>query len=279
MNLKHEVAENLFLITGSHPFGIDTSSALILSERQAIVVDSFYPNEALRLLQTVRTEGKELITLVNTHWHLDHTAGNQFFKVRIVAHRHCKELMKTELPAQLKMTKTEYTEQFEEVVIKYPDQTFDQRFRLELGEKDITLMHFPGHTPDSIVAYLKGERVLVAGDTVMELPFVGYGDSEKLINSLKSIQEMNVNTIIQGHGGLCEKSKLSEDIKYLETTRKIVEEYTDSGKSIEEILKLPMEFFLPPHRVERLHDSYKTVVHKRNLSKIYEEITRLEKFQ
>jgi len=164
-------------------------------------------------------------------------------------------------------------------VIKYPDQTLDQRFRLELGEKDLTLMHFPGHTPDSIVGYLKGERVLVAGDTVMELPFVGYGDSKKLINSLMSIQEMNVNTIIQGHGGLCEKSKLSEDIKYLETTRKIVKEYTDSGKSIDEILKLPMEFFLPPHRVKRLHDSYKTVVHKRNLSKIYEEITRLEKFQ
>jgi len=91
MNFKNEVAENLFLITGSHPLGNDTSSTLILSERQAIVVDSFfYPNEALRLLQTIRTEGKELIALVNTHWHLDHTAGNQFFKVRIVAQRHCK---------------------------------------------------------------------------------------------------------------------------------------------------------------------------------------------
>jgi len=280
MDLKQEIIENLFLITGTHPSGIDVTSTIILSGRQATVVDSlFYPNETLRLLQSLRTEAKNLMALVNTHWHLDHTAGNNFFNVRIVAHKQCLELMNTKLPVQLKLAKTNYPEQFEKVEIKYPDQTFEKQVKLELGEKGLALMHLPGHTPDSIVGHLKDERILIAGDTVMELPFIGYGDCEKLINSLTIIQKMDVKTIIQGHGGLCEKSRLSEDIKYLETTRRIAKEYTDSGKSVDEVLKLPIELFLPPHRVERLHDAYKTFIHKNNVSKICEELTHPEKFQ
>ncbi len=266
--VKKKIGEGLLLLNGSHPLGVGVTSTIVLTENQAVVFDSLcYPKETLELLEAIKAEKKSLGPLVNTHWHLDHVAGNQLFNTKIISHLECVNLMKTDLPQQIEDAK----EIGLDIRPKYPIQTFDTKLSLEIEERNLVLIHLPGHTPDSIAGYLRTERVLIAGDTVMDLPFIGYGNSRQLIDSLRTIQGMKLNMIIQGHGNPCEKSKIAEDVQYLETARKIVREQLDESRSIDETLILPIESFLPSHRIEKLQDAYKEIVHKENLGKIREE--------
>ena len=95
---------------------------------------------------------------------------------------------------------------------------------MTVGDKELTLLHLPGHTPDSIVGLVEKDHALIAGDTVMQLPLVAYGSSDALLSSLRSIKEFDAKVILQGHGGLCEKAKLDDDIEYLKKARTIVAE-------------------------------------------------------
>lgn len=267
---KLVVVEGVEVVTGNHPAGVGVTATLVLSGKEAVVFDTLcYPEDTASLLESLKREGREVVALVDTHWHVDHVAGNGLFNARTLSQKECPGLMATRLPEQLKGSK-----EFEGLEPRLPGDTFEERFELAVGDKRIILLHSPGHTPDSLIGYLMEERVLIAGDTVMDLPYIGYGDSEKLIQSLRAIERMEVGKIVQGHGGVCEKSKVPEDVKYLETARKIVGEYVDSGKSREEIGKLPVEMFLPGERCEQLHKVFKTWVHGENLETIYDELTR-----
>ncbi len=259
----------MFLVAGSHPSGIDVSSVLVYSKRHAVVFDSlFFPQETRVLLQTLKADCMKIAALVNTHWHLDHTAGNQMFLCPIVSEARCVKLMEAALPTQLRAHSLE----LKGVKPSFPKDVFKRRRNLLAGDVEIDLIRLEGHTPDSLVGYLKDERILIAGDTVMELPFVAYGDSGKLIQSLKEIQSLKVKQIIQGHGGLCKIEKLSDDIIYLETCKKHVSELLESGKKFENIVGSRIENFLPPNRIKSLHKAYKETVHEANLRKIYSEL-------
>ncbi len=202
---------------GEHPAGFDVTSTIISSGRQAVVFDTLcYPEDTASLVAVLKTERLDVTMLVDTHWHADHVAGNDLFNAHTLSQKQCPGLMSTKLVEQVKGT------MLAEAKLRLPTETFEERYEFQLGNKHIVLSHTPGHTPDSLVGYLPAERILIAGDTVMELPFVGYGDSESLIRSLRAVQGLGVASIVQGHGGECDSSKVPSDMKYLETARKVV---------------------------------------------------------
>ncbi len=164
---KLELSEGVYVLTGRHPApGLDVTSTIVSSDTSAFAFDSLcYPEDTRGLLHILKDEHKNLTTLVNTHWHLDHTAGNQLLNAHTVTHARFVELMKKELPNQLRGSKEVLGE---DVTVEPPDETFEKRLQLRLGNRQVTLLHFPGHTPDSIGRYLEQERILIAGDTVMD---------------------------------------------------------------------------------------------------------------
>ncbi len=270
MYFEREIAEDVLLICGSHPAGIDVTSAVVSSRGQAAVVDSLWqPEEVMRLLKGLGGRGLTPVALLITHWHLDHTGGNEHFHVPIISQDRCLDLMKSDLPAQVKSAKEELGLALN---VRYPTRTFERTLSLEVGGRELTLLHLPGHTPDSMGVYLKGERLLFAGDDVMELPYVGYGDSLELLNSLKRIAGMDVTTIVQGHGPPCGRAKVLEDIKYLEACRKEIRGAIDRSWPQDSTVQLPLEQFLPAQRLEHLPKLWREI-HEENLQKIREELT------
>lgn len=264
------ISENITLISGTHPFGIDVSSILVSSGKEVIVFDTlFYPQETVALIQRIEDRQMHVSALVNTHWHIDHTIGNELLGRRIISQSKCGDLMRTELPKQVKP----YSVELKGARVKLPTETFEQETRITIGDIAIDLFHLEGHTPDSIVAHIKDSQVLIAGDNVMELPFIAYGDSAKLVSSLKEIEKLNVNQIIQGHGGTCEMEKLREDIGYLESIQDRVRKAMSSGISIDDVANLPIEGFLSERRAKNLHPAYKEAIHKENMRTIYKELS------
>jgi glyoxylase-like metal-dependent hydrolase (beta-lactamase superfamily II) len=192
--------DNVMRFVGKHAsISIDEGGVVagaVYSKKEAIVIDTlFFPEDVKRITRFL--EGRNLIvkTVVNTHWDVDHVLGNQFFgSVEIIAHDKTLSLMNTNGKEVLKSAKKSFPE-LEEVYQVLPTKTFSDTHQLVIGESSLVLQHMPGHTSDSTIVYLPKEKLLFAGDVVIDLPFIK-NDGQKLLESLYKISRMGTWTYL-----------------------------------------------------------------------------------
>ncbi len=136
------------------------------------------------------------------------------------------------------------------------------------------MIHLPGHTTDSIGVFLPERRILVAGDAVMELPFLYFGGkSQDAIRSLRQIRRMRPQMILQGHGPPCSYERLETDIRYLEKIRHAARQAQASGVARKKFVETPLEEFLPPSRIRAMSEPWRRphYLHSLNLYKVWAE--------
>jgi len=134
--------------------GSDNFAYLIAEEktRVAALVDPALAPQAL--LEKLKTRGLELKYLINTHSHFDHAGGNRFF----LDHTSARLMAWNEKSSRLK------------------DGTV-----LRLGHLRLTILHTPGHTPDSIC--IRTGNKLITGDTLFvgTIGKTGFGDDARMM--------------------------------------------------------------------------------------------------
>jgi glyoxylase-like metal-dependent hydrolase (beta-lactamase superfamily II) len=148
--------------------------------RKALVIDPGHDVD--RIVSAAEKQGLEIETIVNTHAHGDHTAGNAKLKsltgAKIVIHA----LDAAGYPAA--------------------DVLLEDEKTLQLGEITFDIIHTPGHTPGGICLHAQGN--LFTGDTL----FVGDsgrtdlpgGNRPTLGKSISRLMQLPDDTIIwPGH--------------------------------------------------------------------------------
>ena len=92
--------------------------------------------------------------------------------------------------------------EFKTIVYESPSLTFKHRIDIDLGNRQVQLLHFKrGNTAGDAMAYLPKEKILVAGDLlVYPFPFVGDGYPSEWMETLRKMSQLDVNTIVPGHG-------------------------------------------------------------------------------
>jgi glyoxylase-like metal-dependent hydrolase (beta-lactamase superfamily II) len=148
--------------------------------RQALVIDP--GADVRRIISAAQKENLEIVYIVNTHGHGDHTAGNAELKsltgAKIIIH-------------------TLDADRYPEADILIIDED-----PFQLGETTFDILHTPGHTPGGICIYIQGN--LFTGDTL----FVGDsgrtdlpgGHRPTLGKSIRRLMELPDDTVIwPGH--------------------------------------------------------------------------------
>jgi glyoxylase-like metal-dependent hydrolase (beta-lactamase superfamily II) len=150
------------------------------STRQALVIDP--GPDADRFVAQAEKENLEIVTIVNTHGHGDHTAGNAALKERTGALVVIHELDSDRYPAADVLLSNEKT--------------------LQLGDIIFDVIHTPGHTRGGICLHAQGN--LFTGDTL----FVGDsgrtdlagGDRPTLGKSIRRLMQLPDETVVwPGH--------------------------------------------------------------------------------
>jgi cyclase len=185
--------------------------------------------------------------VANSHWHVDHSLGNQEFTgVPIWGTRRTREILlslRDQLAADLSRVSLEKEiQQIEgrradmrtpgarqdlEFVLQInrallnasdeirptpPDQTFETRLQLP-GTRGAELVSFgAGHTEADAVLFLRQERVVYAGDLVCAgiQPSLGSGDPEHWLTVLDEIERLGAERIVPGHGPILAPSGMAE---------------------------------------------------------------------
>jgi glyoxylase-like metal-dependent hydrolase (beta-lactamase superfamily II) len=116
--------------------------------QQALVIDPGVPAPAL--LEFIRSQGLQVLAILNTHGHYDHVGGIAFLaeKLAVPAYLHRAD---RSLAAETVGAKFPFT--------FYPDQP-----KLILGGFEVEVLHTPGHSPGSVC--LRIGDILFSGDTL-----------------------------------------------------------------------------------------------------------------
>ncbi len=158
--------------------------------RRGVLIDPSYDLD--NIVGTVRNDGLEILYILNTHSHWDHTAGNkeasQRTGAKIVAHANAPT--------------------HKDISVKDGDV-------LEVGNLRINVMHTPGHCPDSVCFFVDG--LLFTGDTL----FVGNcgrtdlpgGDPAELYDSFTQ-KILKLDDSIKIYPGHDYGSRLSSSLRY-----------------------------------------------------------------
>jgi glyoxylase-like metal-dependent hydrolase (beta-lactamase superfamily II) len=243
--LRERVADDIYVFTSE--LYVKVMAGVIFTSQGVVIVDTFlFPQETLELLDLVRRKSKNgVLYVINTQSHSDHIYGNYLFDgAEVVAHELCRQALQRRGEEELNEVKERIPE-LAEVQLRLPSITFNEELTLRLGNKTLRLMHRPGTTPDSIVVYVREDKVLFAGDTVMPVPYIMDGDRLELMESLRAIGKLSLDSVVQGHGGVLLRGEiktiLRSNIAYLETIYRRVREKVEAGASRDELRQIGIE--------------------------------------
>lgn len=92
--------------------------------------------------------------------------------------------------------------EFKTLVYQPPTLTFTEKLDIDLGNRAVQVRHLGrGNTPGDAVVYLPKEKILVAGDLlVYPIPYTYDGYPAEWIETLKKMSQLDVQTIVPGHG-------------------------------------------------------------------------------
>jgi glyoxylase-like metal-dependent hydrolase (beta-lactamase superfamily II) len=205
-----------------------------------IVDDQFAPlapkiKEALKAITD-----KPIKFIINTHYHGDHTGGNEVFgrEGTIIAHDNVRKRLESGSKALGRQTPPAPK-------IALPVVTFNDRATLHVNGEDIRITHLPhGHTDgDAIVEFTKS-NVVHMGDDFFNgtFPFIDRengGSIKGLIANLDAVlAKMDKNAkVIPGHGPLGDWPSLDTWRDALKGTVAIMNEAIQKGKTLEEVKK------------------------------------------
>ena len=207
-----QITGNVFYenkVRGCNPGYVVTSEGIVLID---FPVDFEFAKQWMR---EVAKRGK-IRCLINTEHHLDHWLCDGLFEGDIMAHEATRETMRTmDLDFIRKRTKVLYIDPLvipEGYRLRYPNITYHGGMTLYFGKHTFHLIHTPGHTPGVTAVYIPEEKVVFTGDNVVGQSRTAYHDAqpEKWLESLKTLENLDVKFVLPGHGKVCDKPYLKQ---------------------------------------------------------------------
>jgi cyclase len=237
-----EIAPSIF--TTDHQVA-DGKNAIIFGSRRALAIDTgTYPEEGQEMVDFIRAQGREPDLLVLTHGHGDHVLGSAPFKgAEVIAHDLCAAEMRRLLPDLAGRKNISFEDLAAQIV--WPTITFNDELTLNLGNKTAWLFPTPGHSQDGISVYVREDRLLIAGDSVVTsiIPAIGNGDSRALQASLARLITLDIEIMVPGHGDVVHGREQVQDclawpIAYLGQVRAAVQDALARGVAPDEVVEL-----------------------------------------
>ncbi len=234
-----KLTDSLALLSG--PGG---NMAVFIGPDGALLVDTGVHPTAPKLAKGAEAfaGGKPVTTVVNTHWHFDHTGGNEFFGrhgAKIVAHDNVR----------VRMSHDQLIEAFgytfpPSPAPALPVLTFPDFLTLVFGGETLHVQHVPpAHTDGDVLVHFTNANVLHMGDTFFNgfYPFIDYS-SEGWIGGMAAAAERALalcndkTRIIPGHGPLATPADLKAARDMLITVQDRIEKLLDAGKGVDGIV-------------------------------------------
>jgi len=233
-----KIADGVYYATG----GFGSNNVVIVNDNDVMLVDTgTTPANARRFVADVKMlTNKPIKYVVNTHFHFDHTDGNQIFgpDVQIIGQEYLAKAVnagivnrepylsstgsipqaqmddlkkqiaaekdagkKTGLNKQLADLQQMQSE-LKELKPTPPNKTYKDKLVIQSGGREIDLLWLGrGHTEGDTVVYLPKEKIVATGDLMeSRLAYMGDAVFDEWIDTLDKLKKLDFNVVLPGHG-------------------------------------------------------------------------------
>lgn len=237
-----KVSGNIYMLEGA---GGNIGASV--GEDGIVIVDDQYAPLAEKIQAALKGLGitdKPVRFVINTHYHGDHSGGNEPFSSAgstVIAHDNVRKRLESGGTAgtggALKMEVKPAPK------AALPVITFDHDLTVHLNGEDIRALHFPaGHTDgDSIIFFPKNNVVHMGDDFVRYgFPFIDVssgGSVQGMISGLeKAMAQLPADVkVIPGHGAISNLDDVRAFVKMLKETAAVVQKAIDDKKTLEQM--------------------------------------------
>jgi cyclase len=209
-----------------------------------VVVDTFVAPAWPRLQESLKAVGggAPVRTVINTHWHFDHTDNNASFRAggaSVVAHENTKRRMSA--PQHVAMLDLDFPASPAGAL---PQRVFTDRFGMESSGEELELLHVaPAHTDTDLIVRFERSNVLHAGDVFFNgrYPLVDWSTGGKIDGMIAAADRLLTlagpdTKIVPGHGPLATKADLRKYRDMLATAADRVRALKTSGRTLWECI-------------------------------------------
>ena len=208
-----------------------------------VLVDAGITGSRLQMTEALANLSDDPVKhLINTHWHFDHTDGNEWLHsvgAEITAHENTRK----HLAATTRVEDWNFT--FPAAPAgALPTKLFNSEQTLHLNGATLALTYYPpAHTDSDISVYFTDADIIDVADTFWNghFPFIDYSTGGSFDGMIRAA-EANVagvtdkTIVIPGHGPIGNKSQLIEFRDMLVSVRDKVSTLKKEGKSLEEVV-------------------------------------------
>jgi cyclase len=219
------------------------NAGFVIGDDGVAVIDTFEdPAAAKVLLDEIRKITKLPIRfVVNTHYHIDHVAGNGVFAdagAVVVAHRNVREWIHTENLKFFGATITPDQKKMVEWLVA-PSVVYSDSLDLYLGSRHLALHFYPGHTGGDTVVEVPDAHAVFCGDLFWRktLPNLIDASTDKWVATLDKLATIAPQeAYVPGHGDVGNASDVKDFQAYLVELRSAVAAAQSGGKSGTEVI-------------------------------------------
>ena len=225
--------------------GYMVNSTLILGDEGAILIDTGFSDEIGAHLRKAiaKLTNKPVKVIINTHHHGDHTLGNVAFPgARVISAEMCRTLLLKHEADWLAILESSVGRKFPNTRAVAATEVYANNTKTDIvidGVKLTLWVPKAAHTQGDLMVLLPDDKVLVAGDIVVNKITPNFRDAEvKLwIDTLAEIPELPLIAIIPGHGPVMSPADASAMHKRMATLYAGIEQGYKAGLSDSEIRK------------------------------------------
>jgi cyclase len=231
---------NVYLHRDDSP-GVSSTfnNAVIVTKEGVVVMDGQRTEAVARQVREsiARVTSQPVRFLVSATYHTPFTGGNLVYAdVLRIGHENCRKDF-------LNLLKNAPAEEKEK---KLPHLTYSDRLTLYLGGKEIQILFLGrAHTRGDSVVYLPEDRIAYLGEVFYldEFPYISDGYSADWLRTIETVEALNADIFIPGHGFLPKDLKASRVFlrrqwQLLKDVRGAVEAQVKRGVSADEAVKM-----------------------------------------
>jgi len=252
-------------------YGEGGNIGLSYGEDGTVMIDDKFARSSDAIKAAVKELGADPVKfLINTHWHGDHTGGNENFGQdgsTIIAHDNVRSRLKNRRKGTRPVKPAPK--------ISLPIVTYDGGLKLHLNGEELHLISVqPAHTDGDSIIHWPKSNIIHMGDTFFNkvtYPFIDLNSGGSIAGAIEAVNKAlllaDENTkIIPGHGKMATKQDLQDYKKMLTEITGKIEAGMARGKSLDEIKALrpadgygvnPKAFITPDRFVETVYTDLK----------------------
>jgi len=215
-----------------------SNGGFVIGDDGVLVVDGFFNLDSARALiaEIHRLTPKPIRYVVNTHYHLDHTGGDQALRdagAVIIAHRNVRGWVRVN---NVNLFGDRITSELRARIaaVPLPDLTTDKDLTVWLGSRKIVARTVLGHTGGDLTIAVPDAKVLFTGDLLWRKigPNLIDGSVREWAATdadFAAMPEAARTTYVPGHGDVAGLTDVQDFRAYLRDLQRLVREAREAG--------------------------------------------------